>query len=410
MIGLSHAKPSQFSVSFLTFVPMASEQTIERINGCVIMPTYNNDRTLERVLLGILEHVPESRVIVVNDGSTDRTAAILENYSDSITILANEPNAGKGMALRKGLRNAIENGFDHAITIDSDGQHYPEDLPKMIAACVASPNTVLMGSRNMEQEGVPQKSSFGNKFSNFWFKVETWISLPDTQTGFRVYPLKPLTNMRLFSRKFELEIEVIVRLAWKNVPFQPVPIRVKYDPEERVSHFRPGPDFFRISVLNSILVLIALFYYYPKKFLSLKTLGVIRDEAIKPEESNMSKALSLGFGVFMGIVPIWGFQLLLGIPIAIFFRMNKVLFIAAANISFPPMIPFILYASYWLGQLIVTGEVNHSLLDELTIDNMGKSVAPFVIGSMSLATSAGLTFFAVSYLLLKLFRKEPKPD
>jgi uncharacterized protein (DUF2062 family) len=240
--------------------------------------------------------------------------------------------------------------------------------------------------------------------------VETWISLPDTQTGFRVYPLKPLTNMRLFSRKFELEIEVIVRLAWKNVPFQPVPIRVKYDPEERVSHFRPGPDFFRISVLNSLLVLIALFYYYPKKFLSLKTLGVIRDEAIKPEESNMSKALSLGFGVFMGIVPIWGFQLLIGIPIAIFFRMNKVLFIAAANISFPPMIPFILYASYWLGQLIVTGEVNHSLLDELTIDNMGKSVAPFVIGSMSLATSAGLTFFAVSYLLLKLFRKEPKPD
>jgi glycosyltransferase involved in cell wall biosynthesis len=410
MIGLSHTKPSQFSVSFLTFVPMASEQTIERINGCVIMPTYNNDRTLERVLLGILEHMHASRVIVVNDGSTDRTAAILENYSDSITILANNPNAGKGMALRKGLRNAIEKGFDHAITIDSDGQHYPEDLPKMIAACVASPNTVLMGSRNMEQEGVPQKSSFGNKFSNFWFKVETWISLPDTQTGFRVYPLKPLTNMRLFSRKFELEIEVIVRLAWKNVPFQPVPIRVKYDPEERVSHFRPGSDFFRISVLNSLLVLIALFYYYPKKFLSLKTLGVIRDEAIKPEESNMSKALSLGFGVFMGIVPIWGFQLLIGIPIAIFFRMNKVLFIAAANISFPPMIPFILYASYWLGQLIVTGEVNHSLLDELTIDNMGKSVAPFVIGSMSLATSAGLTFFAVSYLLLKLFRKEPKPD
>jgi glycosyltransferase involved in cell wall biosynthesis len=410
MIGLSHTKPDLFSVSFLTFVPMASVETIERINGCVIMPTYNNDRTLERVLLGILEHIPASRVIVVNDGSTDQTAAILESYSNSITILANNPNAGKGMALRKGLRNAIEKGFDHAITIDSDGQHYPEDLPKMIAACVASPNTVLMGSRNMEQEGVPQKSSFGNKFSNFWFKVETWISLPDTQTGFRVYPLKPLTNMRLFSRKFELEIEVIVRLAWKNVPFQPVPIRVKYDPEERVSHFRPGPDFFRISVLNSLLVLIALLYYYPKKFLSLNTLSVIRDEAIKPEESNLSKALSIGFGVFMGIVPIWGFQLLIGIPIAIFFRMNKVLFITAANISFPPMIPFILYASYWLGQLIVTGEVNHSLLDELTIDNMGKSVTPFIIGAMSLATSAGLSFFTVSYLLLKLFRKEPKPD
>lgn len=372
------------------------------------MPTYNNERTLERVLKGILKQVPASRVIVVNDGSTDETARILSRYSGAITILENKPNVGKGMALRKGFRHAIESGFDYAITIDSDGQHYPDDIPKMIAACGASPNTVLMGSRNMEQEGVPQKSSFGNKFSNFWFKVETWITLPDTQTGFRVYPLKPMAKMRLFSRKFELEIEVIVRLAWKNVPFKPVPIRVKYDPDERVSHFRPGPDFFRISVLNSLLVLIALLYYYPKKFLSLNTLKVIRDEAIKPEESNLSKALSLGFGVFMGIVPIWGFQLLLGIPLALFFRMNKVLFIAAANISFPPMIPLILYASYWLGQLIVTGEINHSLLEELSLDNVGQSVTPFVVGSISLATGAGLAIFTISYALLKLFRKEPK--
>jgi cellulose synthase/poly-beta-1,6-N-acetylglucosamine synthase-like glycosyltransferase len=103
MIGLSHTKPNQFSVSFLTFVPMASVETIERINGCVIMPTYNNDRTLERVLLGILEHIPASRVIVVNDGSTDRTAAILENYSDSITVLANEPKAVNAAARWYGL-------------------------------------------------------------------------------------------------------------------------------------------------------------------------------------------------------------------------------------------------------------------------------------------------------------------
>src|SRR5690606_41047183 len=134
----------------------------------------------------------------------------------------------------------------------------PSDLPKMIQMCYENPNTVLMGSRNMTQEGVPGKSYFGNKFSNFWFKVETWISLPDTQTGFRVYPLKPLKSIRLFTTKFELEIEVIVRLAWKFIPFKAVPIQVKYDPEERVSHFRPGRDFFRISVLNSILVIIAL--------------------------------------------------------------------------------------------------------------------------------------------------------
>ena len=387
---------------------MASQVTIETINGCVIVPTYNNERTLERVLLGILAIVPENRVIVVNDGSTDQTTTILSRYASSLTVLSYPANAGKGVALRTGLKNAIERGFDYAITIDSDGQHYPEDIPLMIATCFEHPNTVLMGSRNMQQEGVPQKSSFGNKFSNFWFKVETWITLPDTQTGYRVYPLKPLSKMRLFTRRFELEIEIIVRLAWKNIPFKPVPIRVKYDPEERVSHFRPGPDFFRISVLNSVLVLVALLYYYPKKLLSINTLHVIRNEAIKPEESNFSKALSLGFGVFMGIIPLWGFQLLIGIPLAVFFRMNKVLFIAAANISVPPMIPLILYGSYSLGQFLITGEIDTSRLHHVSIDTLGNELYHYVIGAVILAISAALLVFGLSFTVLKLFRKDPK--
>ena len=386
---------------------MASQVTIETINSCVIVPTYNNDRTVERVLRGILEHVPGNRIIVVNDGSTDQTTAILSHFSSILIVLSYPVNAGKGVALRKGIQHAIECGFDYAITIDSDGQHYPEDIPLMITTCYENPMTVLMGSRNMQQEGVPQKSSFGNKFSNFWFKVETWISLPDTQTGYRVYPLKPLSKMRLLTRRFELEIEIIVRLAWKNLPFKPVPIRVKYDPEERVSHFRPGPDFFRISVLNSVLVLLALIYYYPKKFLSVNTLHVIKQEAIKPEESNLSKALSIAFGVFMGIIPLWGFQLLIGIPLAVFFRLNKVLFIAAANISVPPMIPVILYASYRLGEYLTNGSVNSTPLNNLSIDTLGDQLYIYVFRAIILAASASLVIFGISFTLLKVFRKEP---
>ena len=268
--------------------------SISEINGCVIVPTYNNEKTLARVLDGVLELVPADRLIVINDGATDSTPKILEKFAESIHILVNDSNQGKGFALRKGIKKAIELGFDNAITIDSDGQHFPSDLPLMIKTAIDNPGTVLMGSRNMQQEGVPQKSSFGNKFSNFWFKLETGITLPDTQTGFRLYPLKPLKKMRLFTRKFELEIEIIVRLAWKNVPFKPVPIQVKYDPDERVSHFRPGRDFFRISVLNSVLVLFALLYYYPKKLFSTNTLAIIKHETIKPEETNFSKAMSLG--------------------------------------------------------------------------------------------------------------------
>ncbi|MEJ6584010.1 MAG: DUF2062 domain-containing protein [Crocinitomicaceae bacterium] len=380
---------------------------LSEINGCVLVPTYNNEKTIADVLQRVFKVVPNATVIVVNDGSTNSTVSILEELADRIVLITNEENKGKGFSLRRGFKKAMELGFDHAVTIDSDGQHFPEDIPLLVEKAKEFPNSVVMGSRNMAHDSVPGKSSFGNKFSNFWFKLETWISLPDTQTGFRIYPLKPMRKMRFFTKKFEFEIEVIVRLAWKNVKFHPVAIRVLYDMEERVSHFRPGRDFFRISVLNSVLVLGALFYYYPKKLLSYDTFKTIKKEAIKPEESNFMKALSLGFGVFMGIIPIWGFQLLVGIPLSVMFRMNKVLFVAAANISIPPMIPFILYASLLFGQFIAGGEVNHETLLSLKSEDIQTNAYLYLIGAVVLSCMAFLAVFSVSLILLKIFRKEP---
>lgn len=381
-------------------------QKIEQINACVLIPTYNNEKTLKNVIGGVLEQIPEKNLIVVNDGSTDSTDAILSDFEGRITILTNEVNRGKGFSLRKGFDYANQQGYDYVITMDSDGQHYPSDLTKMIDECEKHPNTVLMGSRNMNQEGVPGKSSFGNKFSNFWFKVETLISLPDTQTGFRVYPLKPLKNMRLFTTKFELEIEVIVRLAWKGVPFKPVPIDVKYDPDERVSHFRPARDFFRISVLNSVLFICALLFFYPKKLFSKTTWLAIKNEAIKPKESNLSKSLSLGFGVFMGIFPVWGFQLLIGIPLAIFFRMNKVLFIAAANISIPPMIPFIIYGSFLVGQYFTSNAINPTQLFDFSLDTIKANTYQYFVGAILLSCISFIVVTIISYLLFSLFKRK----
>jgi len=382
------------------------QATIEQINACVLIPTYNNEKTLRRVIDGVMQHVSPKHIIVVNDGATDATSTILSDYQNSITVLNNEKNRGKGYSLRKGFKHANEKGYSYAITIDSDGQHSPDDLPKIIQACLEHPGAVIMGSRNMQQEGVPGKSSFGNKFSNFWFKVETLISLPDTQTGFRAYPLPPLKKMRLFTTKFELEIEVIVRLAWKGVKFIPVPISVKYDPTERVSHFRPGKDFFRISVLNSVLFIGALLYFFPKKLLSKGTWEAIKHEAIKPEESNMRKAVSLGFGVFMGIFPIWGFQLLVGIPLAILMRLNKILFIAAANISIPPMIPFIIYASFLVGQYFTADAIDPAQFFHFDLDTIKANTFQYFVGAILLSIIAFLIVTPLSYMILALFRKK----
>ena len=384
--------------------------TVSDIQGCIIIPTYNNEKTLRRVVLEIMSIVPKESIIIVNDGSTDSTNEILNEFENHVLILKNEQNKGKGFSLRKGFKKAIELGFQNAITIDSDGQHYPEDIQLIIEKGFENKGAVIMGSRNMQQDGVPQKSSFGNKFSNFWFKIETWITLPDTQTGFRLYPLQPLRKMHLFTNKFELEIEVIVRLAWKNVKFVPVQIRVKYDPDERVSHFRPGRDFFRISVLNSILVTFALIYYYPKRFLSIETLKLIKHEAIKPEETNLKKAFSIGFGFFMGIIPLWGFQLLIGIPLAVLFRMNKVLFIASANISIPPMIALIIYFSLLTGQLFVQGNFEHSQLLDFSSAVVQNNIQQYFIGATVLAILAFIVGFVLSYLFLTAVRKNPTPQ
>ena len=237
---------------------------IERLKTVVIVPTYNNERTLKRVLDGVLEYTHS--IIVVNDGSTDSTSEILKNYPQIIQIHLPE-NKGKGNALAIGFKVAKEKGFKNAITIDSDGQHYPDDIPNFVEALKSESEPVLLiGNRNMSQDGIPKKSSFGNRFSNFWFWFETGIKLEDTQSGYRLYPLAHIPQ-KFYTKKFEFEIEVIVRSAWKGVNVKNIPVKVLYDMNERVSHFRPFKDFTRISILNTVLVTITLFYIIPRNFL-----------------------------------------------------------------------------------------------------------------------------------------------
>ncbi len=378
---------------------------LEQLNFCIIIPTYNNERTLSALIQGVIEYGRGKPIIVVNDGSTDSTREILKSFPHNLIILDHPKNTGKGYSIRKGFKEAISRGFDYAITIDSDGQHFPEDIPALLQAVIENPGALVMGSRDMQQEGVPQKSSFGNKFSNFWYWVETGINLPDTQTGFRLYPLAPIKSMKLFTRKFETEIEVIVKLAWRNVQVVPVNVKVLYDMEQRVSHFRPFKDFTRISLLNTYLVILTLLYHLPRR-LVLKVrdkglLNIIREEALKPEESRFVKAMSIGFGIFMGIFPIWGFQLMLGIPLAIYFRLNKVLFIVAANISLPPLVPVIIFLSYYLGGFFVENKIQFQGFSDLNLEGIHFNMIQYLIGAILLSFLAGITTFFLSFGLFK---------
>jgi len=237
---------------------------MELLQICVVVPTYNNQKTLGNVLDEILQLT--SSVIVVNDGSTDQTDRLLADYDDRIEVVSYKPNRGKGFALKTGFDRAETLGFKNAITIDADGQHKPSELGLFVRYAENYPDALLIGQRTVEGH-MSAKSHFANQFSNFWFTVQTAIRLKDTQNGFRLYPLSVMNGLRPLTTRYEAELELLVRSAWKGIRIIPVPIHVYYPPaEERLSHFRPGKDFFRISVLNTCLTLLAVVYGYPSLF------------------------------------------------------------------------------------------------------------------------------------------------
>jgi len=383
-------------------------ESIEKLKICIIIPTYNNATTLKKVIEDISRY--SKNIIVVNDGSTDNTFEILTELS-YIDVISYKKNTGKGFALRKGFEYAIEKGYKYAITIDADGQHFAEDMSLFVEKIEEEKDTVIIGARNMTQEGVPGKSSFGHRFSNFWFWVETGIKHPDTQSGFRLYPLDRIKESKWFTKKYEFEIEVIVRLAWKGVKITYVPIKVYYAPAgERISHFRPFVDFSRISVLNTLFVIYAFLYIKPrdftKKAFSKSVKQHFYEQINNPRYSNLNLALSVAFGIFMGIIPIWGYQLVSAIFLAYLFKLNKVIVAIAANISLPPMIPLILFASVKTGEFVLGVKTGLNFHSEITFDVIKSLLLVYVTGSIVFAIIMSLISVLSSWLLLKLFRKK----
>ncbi|WP_300191137.1 DUF2062 domain-containing protein [uncultured Alistipes sp.] len=379
-----------------------------RLGCAVVIPTYNNDRTLGGVIAGVRRYCAD--IFVVNDGSTDRTAEVLAS-TEGIRTIAYARNRGKGYALRRGLRAAREAGFRYALTIDSDGQHYPDDIARFIERIERRPDTLLIGARNLTADNMPARNTFANRFSNFWYLVETGRRLEDTQSGFRLYPLRQLGRLRSLCSRYEFEVEVIVRAAWRGVEVENIPVRVYYAPDgERVSHFRPLRDFTRISLLNSVLVLEALLFYYPWRFFRALTREnirrFIRRNITRSPESNARLAAAMGWGVLCGILPIWGYQMIFAGLSAHFMRLNKLVAIVFSNISIPPMIPFILYGSYWLGGRI-TGLPVELTLAEVTLRRMAECLAQYLAGSVALAVVAGAAVWAVSWCVMTLMKRTP---
>lgn len=253
-----------FSCTAADFITVGVEEN----EVCAVIPTYQNAKTLLKVVADV--HRVVNTVFVVDDGSNDGTAALLDKATGNERpekVLTHPKNCGKGAALKTGLTYARQQGFRYAVTVDADGQHRADDIPALLKAVEEEPDALAIGSRGLQHENMPAKSTFANRFSNFWFALQTLQRLPDTQSGLRVYPLRHLHGLRWMSARYEAELTLLVFSAWAGVKLLPVPVSVYYPPrDQRVTHFRPGRDFTRISVLNTLLCFLMVVYGWPRIF------------------------------------------------------------------------------------------------------------------------------------------------
>jgi glycosyltransferase involved in cell wall biosynthesis len=379
------------------------------VNICVVIPVFNHADTASQVAAAARQHF---FVIVVDDGSTDG----LELPAD-VDLVRFPSNRGKGAALRAGFERARELGFTHAITMDADGQHSVEDLPKFAAACEKDPNALIIGVRDLVRAGAPVGRRRSNAVSNFWFHVETGVRLSDTQCGFRAYPLAAIGPIQIRSERYAFELELLVRSAWVGIPLIAVPVDVKYSPATMArSHFRPIVDLARITIMNIGLVLqswfvpAALRVRWSKENRSEKSFGKrcredVRDFLTDRAQSPRQVALAVGLGLFCGIAPIWGYQMLAAAALAHFLRLNKAIALLASNISIPPVMPFILYGGLALGHWLFTGHALDFSAQQITRPLLLKYLGEWCIGSVLLGTLVALMGTVTTYSVARLMRR-----
>jgi glycosyltransferase involved in cell wall biosynthesis len=220
-----------------------SSTTPSPLRIALLVPAYDCGQTLGPVLRGARGHgLP---MFVVDDGSHDDTAAVAR--AEGAEVACHGRNRGKGAALVTGMGMLRALGFTHALTMDGDGQHLAREIPTLLAAARADPTAIVIGVRRRGDQEVAGINLFGNRFANLCVQSAAGVPLPDTQSGFRVYPLATMLRLPQQGEHFEYESTSIIFAARAQVPIRSIPVDVYYPPvAERRSHYRKVVDTLRI--------------------------------------------------------------------------------------------------------------------------------------------------------------------
>jgi len=369
------------------------------------------------MLVGIIEsalaHIQD--IIVVEDGWTPGTRPEWAPFLPrGVQVLSHDQRRGKGAALMTGFRRAVELGFTHAITMDADGQYFAGDLPAFLAAVHTAPDALILGCRD------PHRAPFGRRLLQAHYNLWTWIETSewagDAQSGFRAYPLKHLFALVLRAHGHDFEIETLVKLAWSGTPILKIPVQACYSTKP-VSRFRLR-DAALVAHMNAKLVmqrilappaLRATMHRVMAEDAPAPIRGIQFIRAMVREGSAAPGhfALSVGLGIMMGILPIWGFQTAAAVMSAHLLGLRKTVALVASNISIPVCIPFILYASLLTGRLLLTGRIDYSLAPKaMNLATVWDYTQEYVTGAIVLSIGAGMTATLAAYVLARALHRE----
>jgi len=309
----------------------------------VVIPVYNHSSSIRDVVCRCLKYHPD--VLVVDDGSEQDVGAVLADLD--ITIIRHERNRGKGQAILTAADYARDHNKTHIITLDADGQHYPEQIPEFITAANDHPEAIILGVRNFNSSGAPFSSRFGRAFGNFWVRIQTGVKVRDIQSGYRMYPVFVLNNLKYLFHTYAFEDEVIVRGLWAGVPVKEIAVKVYYPAHaNRISHFCKFRDNLKLTVLNTYLTFRSIIpwphlqiQYENGEFFRIGDRLKIMKELLLNRNHPLKMAMAGSLGVFLGALPLIGCHTLIIIYFASLLRLNKILAIATSHICMPPIVP-----------------------------------------------------------------------
>lgn len=383
------------------------EQTVLKVG--ILIPFYNNRKTLRHIVEQSLKNgLP---VFVVDDGSTDNGLESISDLDCHKSRLAK--NQGKGAALVHGAKIAEDTGFTHLITLDADAQHNPAEVPLFLEKIQEEPNALILGNRNFKQAGIPGKSAFGRKWSNLWIRIASGFSVTDSQSGFRAYPVQILTRLKALSKRYNFEIEILVKALWAGFPVDSIDVSVHYSEETKAgSHFRPFKDNLLISLTYARLVLRNMLPVPHKRIIGESAPKKIRKYLLRPKEfiklllfeslSIKEIVLALGLGIFLGTFPLVGIHSIAIVFVASRLKLNRLIALNISHLCAPPFVPALcVEAGHFLrfGNFISTQLAGQNGLQELG-HNPLSYIGDYFLGAVVMAPILALLVALFSLAIL----------